>query len=177
MVVGPRRVEPGKPRGRIFRAYARVFGTTKPAMWFSRKVLWRLDPHVLRLTRGRVGLALGLPTALLETRGARTGEQRAHAVIYFHDGDRVTIAASKYGYPEHPAWFHNLRANPDVVFGGRPMRAVVVEDTAERARLWALADRVFPAFAIYRVRADAAGRTIPLVQLVPAEVGADTFAP
>ena len=138
-------------------------------MWFSRTVLWRLDPHVLRITRGRFGLALGLPTALLETRGARTGEPRAHAVIYFHDGDRVTIAASKYGYPENPAWFYNLRANPDVVFGGRPMRAVVVDDESERTRLWALADRLFPPFAIYRARAEAAGRTIPLVQLVPAE--------
>ena len=54
---------------------------------------------------------------------------------------------------EHPAWFHNLRANPDVVFGGRPFRAEVVSDEAERTRLWALADRVFPSYAIYRERA------------------------
>ena len=154
----------------MFRAYTRVFGTTRPAMWFSKHVLWKLDPIMLRLTRGRFGLALGLPTAVLETLGARTGEVRRHAVIYFHDGDRVTIVASKFGYPENPAWFHNLRAHPDVTFGGAPYAAVVVEDESERTRLWELADRVLPAFAIYRERAAAVGRTIPIVQLVP-EVG------
>ena len=43
---------------------------------------------------------------------------RRNVVIYFHDGDRVTIVASKLGLPQHPAWFHNLRADPDVTFGG-----------------------------------------------------------
>ena len=77
----------------------------------------------MRLTRGRVGMGIGVPTALLETRGARSGAPRRNAVIYFHDGDRVTIVASKLGLPQHPAWFHNLRAHPEVTFGGIPMRA------------------------------------------------------
>ena len=162
-----RRVDPQRRRGRLFRAYARILGTTRPAMWFSRRVLWKLDPIVLRRTGGRVRLALGLPTALLETRGARTGQVRRHAVIYFHDGDLVTIVASKFGAPENPAWFYNAKANPDVVFGGEPYGATVVEDEAERARLWTLADRVFPAFAIYRERAATSGRTIPILQLTP----------
>jgi deazaflavin-dependent oxidoreductase (nitroreductase family) len=107
-----------------------------------------------------------LPTAVLETRGAKTGLARRHAVIYFHDGDRVTIVASKFGFPENPAWYHNLLAHPDVIFGGAPYRAVVITDEADRARLWGLADRVLPAFAIYRERAEASGRTIPIVQLI-----------
>jgi deazaflavin-dependent oxidoreductase (nitroreductase family) len=135
--------------------------------WVSRKVVWRLDPVLLRLTGGRLGFGGLLPTALLETRGARTGRPRRNGVIYFHDGDRVTIVASKLGLPEHPAWLHNLRAHPDVTLGGRPFRAEVVEDEAERARLWQLADRVFPGYAAYRKRADRAGRTIPIVQLTP----------
>jgi hypothetical protein len=45
------------------------------------------------------------------------------------------------------------------------MRATVVEDEAERQRLWGLADRVFPPYAAYRREAGAAGRTIPIVQL------------
>ncbi len=68
-------------------------------------------------------MGLVLPTALLETRGAKSGALRRNAVIYFHDGDRVTIVASKQGDARHPAWFHNLRAHPDVTFGGVPMRA------------------------------------------------------
>ncbi len=166
---GPRHVDPPVRRGPVFRAYARVFGTTRPAMWFSRVVLWRLDPFVQQRTGGRLKLALGLPTALLETRGARTGLPRRNVVIYFHDGDRVTVVASKFGYPEDPSWLHNARANPDVMFAGSPHRATVVDDESELARLWDLADRVFPPFATYRERAARAGRTIPILQLVPAE--------
>jgi deazaflavin-dependent oxidoreductase (nitroreductase family) len=90
-------------------------------------------------------------------------------VIYFHDGERVTIVASKLGLPHHPAWFHNLQVNPDVIFGGIPMRASVVEDEAERRRLWALADRVFAPYAAYRREAAKVDRMIPIVQLTQAQ--------
>ena len=159
-------VDPGKRRGLIYRAYAWLVGT-RAMGWLSRKVVWKLDPVLMRVSGGRLGMGLLLPTALLETRGARTGEPRSNAVIYFHDGDRVTIIASKLGMPRHPAWFHNLRANPDVKLGGRPFRAEVVDAESERTRLWQLADRVFPGYAAYRERADRAGRTIPIVQLTP----------
>lgn len=117
-------------------------------------------------------MGLVLPTALLETRGAKTGAVRRNAVIYFHDADRVTIVASKAGADKHPAWFHNLRGQPDVVLGGIPMRATVVEDEVERQRLWTLADRVFAPSATYRRDAAKAGRTIPIVQLIPRGSGA-----
>jgi deazaflavin-dependent oxidoreductase (nitroreductase family) len=119
----------------------------------------------MRATGGRLGFDLMIPTALLETRGARSGKRRRNAVIYFHDGERVTIVASKLGLPTHPAWFHNLRADPDVRLGGVPMRATVVAGEAERQRLWALADRVFAPYAAYRREAAKAGREIPIVQL------------
>jgi deazaflavin-dependent oxidoreductase (nitroreductase family) len=135
--------------------------------WLSRKIGWKLDPVLMRLSGGRVGMGLVLPTALLETRGARTGRTRRNPVIYFHDGERVTIIASKIGLPQHPAWFHNLRAHPEVEFGGQPFQAEVVEEEAERERLWPLADGVFPAYADYRERAARVGRTIPIVQLTP----------
>jgi deazaflavin-dependent oxidoreductase (nitroreductase family) len=109
----------------------------------------------------------GCATQLLQTRGARTGLVRRNAVIYFHDGERVTIVASQAGRPDNPSWLHNLRANPDVLLGGQPFRAEIVEDEAQCSRLWRLADRVFPAFAAYRDSAALAGRTIPIVQLLP----------
>lgn len=129
--------------------------------------MWKLDPLVMRLTGGRFGLGLMLPTALLETRGARTGRVRRNGVLYFHDADRVILMASKLGLPEHPAWFHNARVNRDVQLNGLPFRAEVVDHEDERARLWDLADRIFPPYADYRSRAAEAGRTIPLLQLVP----------
>jgi deazaflavin-dependent oxidoreductase (nitroreductase family) len=161
-----RHVDPLAPHGRLHRGYTRFLGT-RFAGWLSRMVVWKLDPVLLRLSRGRIGLGLGLPTALLETRGARTGAVRRNGVIYFHDGERVVIIASKLGAPGHPAWFHNAVAHPDVTLGGEPFLASVVDDADEQARLWSLADRVFPAFATYRDRASEVGRTIPILQLAP----------
>lgn len=159
-------VDPHAPRGPVYRAYVRFLGT-RLAAWLSMKVVWKVDPHLMRLTGGRLGMGLMVPTALLETTGARSGRPRANGVIYFNDGERVTIVASKLGLPQNPAWFHNLVADPEVGFGGIPMRATVVEGEAERQRLWALADQVFAPYAAYRREAAKAGRTIPIVQLVP----------
>src|SRR5918999_1009540 len=134
-------VDPGKRPGLIYRAYAWLVGT-RAMGWLSRRLVWKLDPLLLRLSGGRLGMGLVLPTALLETRGARSGRLRRNGVIYFHDGERVTLIASKLGLPQHPAWYHNLRVNPDVKLGGKPFRAQVIDDQSERARLWQLADRV-----------------------------------
>jgi deazaflavin-dependent oxidoreductase (nitroreductase family) len=161
-----RYVDPYQPRGRAYLALARL-SASRTAAWLSVNVGWKLDPHLLRLTGGRLSSAGPLAAALLESRGARTGQRRRSATLYFHDGDRVTIVASKRGWPSHPAWYHNLRAHPDVVFGGLPFRAEIVEDEAERARLWKLADRVFPPYAEYREQAGKTGRVIPIVRLVP----------
>lgn len=158
-------VDPKRPRSLFSRAYA-AFSGTRLGRLISAKFVWKVDPYLLRATRGRVGMGLVLPTALLETRGAKSGAVRRNAVIYFHDEDRVTIVASKAGAEKHPAWFHNLRAHPDVMFGGVPMRAIEVSDDAERHRLWGLADRVFAPYAMYRRDAAKANRTIPIVQLI-----------
>ena len=161
-----RYVDPREPRGRVYRALCRL-SATRVGGWLAVNLAWKLDPHLLRLTRGRLSTAVPLPAALLETRGARTGLPRRNATLYFHDGDRVTIVASRRGAPRHPAWFHNLRKHPDVVYGGLPFRAEIVEDDAERERLWDLADRVFPPYADYRAQAAEAARVIPIVQLLP----------
>jgi deazaflavin-dependent oxidoreductase (nitroreductase family) len=166
-------VDPNRPRSLLSRAYA-AFSATRLGKFISAKIVWKVDPYLLRATRGRIGMGLVLPTALLETRGAKSGAVRRNAVIYFHDEDRVTIIASKAGDKKHPAWFHNLRAHPDVTFGGIPMRATVVGDDAERHRLWTLADRVFAPYATYRREAAKAHRTIPIVQLTALQ--SDTVA-
>jgi deazaflavin-dependent oxidoreductase (nitroreductase family) len=161
-----RRVDPLARRSLAYRLSASM-ASSRVVTWLSRRwiwsaIVWRLDPILLTLSRGRVGTGMLLPTVLLQTRGARSGLPRRNAVIYFHDGELVTIVASKAGRPGNPSWFHNARANPDVLLNGAPYRAHVVEGETERARLWALADKVFPAFATYRARAD---REIPILQL------------
>jgi len=161
-------VDPNRPPGLFSRAYA-ALANTRLGWFISVHVVWKVDPWLMRVTRGRLGMGLVMPTALLETRGAKSGAVRRNVVIYFHDGDRVTIVASKLGQPQHPAWFHNLQADPDVTFGGIPMRAAVVGDEAERQRLWTLADRVFAPYEAYRREAAKANRTIPIVQLAPVQ--------
>src|ERR1700756_5546705 len=65
--------------------------------------------------------------------------------------------------------YYNLLANPEVVFGGIPMKAMVVSDDAECQRLWALADRVFPAYASFRHDAAKVNRKSPIVRLTQRE--------
>ena len=164
-------VDPNIPRSFFSRGYAQ-FSSTRAGRFVSRNIVWKVDPHVLRASRGRVGMGLLIPTALLETRGAKSGKLRRNGVIYFHDGDRTTIIASRAGDSKHPAWFHNLKANPTVKLGGVAMRAVVIDDHAEQQRLWTLADRVFAPYAKYRRDAAKANRTIPIVQLVARDADA-----
>ncbi len=157
-------VDPNRTPSLLSRAYA-ALANTRLGRFLSRHLVWKVDPFLMRASGGRIGMGLVMPTALLETRGAKSGVVRRNVVIYFHDGERVTIVASKLGMAQHPAWFLNLQARPDVTFGGVPMRAAVVADEAERQRLWALADRVFAPYAAYRREAAKANRTIPIVQL------------
>jgi deazaflavin-dependent oxidoreductase (nitroreductase family) len=159
-----RRVDPDRHRGPLYRGYAWL-AASRPFLWVSKSIGWKLDPVLLRLTRGRLGAGLMLPTAVLETRGARTGAVRRNALIYFHDRDDVIVAASHAGLPTDPGWLHNLVATPDVIFGGEPFRASVVDKDLDR--LWAAADRVFPPYARYRRDAAASRRTISLVRLTP----------
>jgi deazaflavin-dependent oxidoreductase (nitroreductase family) len=161
-----RYVDPHRRRGRLYLWVCRL-SATRAGGWLAVNVSWKVDPLLMRLTRGRLSTAGPLNVALLETRGARTGRRRRNATLYFHDAERVTIIPSKRGWPTNPSWYHNLRAHPEVVFGGRPFRAEIVEEESERQRLWELADRVFPQYANYREQAGRAGRVIPIVQLVP----------
>ena len=171
-----RYVDPCRRRGRLYLALCRL-SVTRAGAWLSVNVAWKLDPLLLRLTNGRFSTAMPVAVGLLETRGARTGQLRRNATLYFHDGDRVTIIAALRGWPSNPAWYHNLRKRPDVMFGGLPFRAEIVVDEAERQRLWKLADRVYPQYADFREQAGRTGRIIPIVQLEPASRTSATVRP
>lgn len=123
---------------------------------------------IYKATGGRIGhTGPGLPSMLLlEHVGAKSGKQRTAPLLYFSDGDDLVIVASKGGFPKHPAWYHNLRANPDTtVQVGREKRAVRarVATEEERARLWPKAVAAYKGYRDYQARSK--GRTIPLVIL------------
>jgi deazaflavin-dependent oxidoreductase (nitroreductase family) len=102
---------------------------------------------------------------LLTTRGAKTGLDRSSIITYTRDNDRFVIAASKGGASTNPAWFHNLRANPEVTVeaGGETFRArAAVASGAERDRLWAQHAAERPEFREYPTKTD---RVIPVILL------------
>jgi deazaflavin-dependent oxidoreductase (nitroreductase family) len=136
--------------------------------WKAWEGFTRVNIALFRATGGRVGGRVGkAPILLLHHTGARSGRERVSPLIYLPDGDDLVIVASKGGVDRHPAWFHNLRAHPDTAVdvpreGRRSVRARVITDEAERARLWPLLDAIYPPYADYR---GYTSREIPLVVL------------
>jgi deazaflavin-dependent oxidoreductase (nitroreductase family) len=119
-----------------------------------------------RANGGKVGGQFeGAPMVLLHTVGARSGEERVNPLVYQADGDRIAIFGSKAGAPTHPAWYHNLLANPDVTVelgpDTVPMRARVAEPD-ERERIWSRQKEIMPGFADYEANTT---RVIPVVFL------------
>lgn len=118
---------------------------------------------------GRIGASLaGRPMLLLHTTGAKTKQPRTAALLYVRDGEDYVVIASTGGADAHPGWYHNLRADPNVVIQVGPHAVEVVASTAtgeRRKRLWAEADRVNKgSYAKYQSRTD---REIPVVVLSP----------
>ncbi len=124
---------------------------------------------VYRTTKGRLGQRLpGLyPMLLLDHVGAKSGVKRTSPLLYVRDGDDVAIVASKGGFPKNPAWFYNLRANPETTIqigaDKLPVNAHVA-DAKERERLWPKAVATYRGYADYQRRTD---REIPIVVLSP----------
>jgi deazaflavin-dependent oxidoreductase (nitroreductase family) len=132
----------------------------------------KIHVAVYRRTDGRMGGNLpGWPQvriALLDHVGARTGKQRTSPLMCHEYGDSIVVAGTKAGQPTHPAWFHNLIANPDTTVQlGTEVREVRarVASGEERDRLWQKMVTRFPGYDFYR--RNAKGREIPVVVLDP----------
>jgi F420H(2)-dependent quinone reductase len=124
---------------------------------------------VYRATGGRVGHKFpgSPPMLLLDHVGAKSGQMRTTPLVYVKDGENLVLVASKGGNPKNPAWFHNLRANPEttVQVGSEKRRVqAYVADEEERARLWPKAVETYSGYRDYQERTE---REIPLVVLEP----------
>lgn len=129
----------------------------------------RLHRAVFTATGGRVlGSAAGMPVVLLTTTGRRSGRPRQTMLTSpVQESDSVVLVASYGGDARHPAWFLNLRADPDVTVTmrgrTRPMRARIAS-SEEKERLWPDVTHAYRGYAAYQKRTD---RDIPLVILEP----------
>jgi deazaflavin-dependent oxidoreductase (nitroreductase family) len=118
---------------------------------------------------GRVGGPFENATiVLLHTTGAKTGQERVTPLVAQPlGGERYAVFASHGGSPTHPAWYHNLRADPRVTLevGTRTIRATArVAGGDERERIWSEQKRARPNFAEYEKKTT---REIPVIVLEP----------
>lgn len=160
-------VDPTKPPSRFQRSMHAV-GVTGLARWYGIHVASRIDPPLLRLTRGRFATTGFFPLVLLTARGRRSGEPRTVALVYFTEGDEVILTASSFGRDRNPAWYLNATANPEVELSqrGRTWPYLVREtEGAERDRLFELSKALYRGYALYERMATE--RRIPVLALRP----------
>ncbi|MDQ6805987.1 MAG: nitroreductase family deazaflavin-dependent oxidoreductase [Actinomycetota bacterium] len=112
----------------------------------------------------------GTSVLILTTTGHRSGESRSTPLIYGTRGDDYVVVASKGGAPEHPAWYLNLSASPEVevqVKGDRfPARARTAT-AEEKPELWSTMVEQWPKYDEYQIKTD---REIPVVVLAKRSV-------
>ena len=108
---------------------------------------------------------------LLTSRGARSGQERTTPVMYHRENGSLVIVASKGGAPEHPGWYHNLRAHPDAtieIAGDSGIETLSVRareaQGEERDRIFADRVAIAPTFAEYELKTS---RKIPVIILEP----------
>ncbi|MDO3638137.1 nitroreductase family deazaflavin-dependent oxidoreductase [Mycolicibacterium arseniciresistens] len=143
------------------------------------KIVGKAHVWVYRRTGGRIGgkwrVGAGfrkpVPTMLLEHRGRKSGKTFVTPLLYMFDGDsdpkNVVIVASQGGRPEHPQWYRNLVANPDVhveIGSDRMAMRAVVAGPDERARLWPRLVEMYADFDSYQSWTE---REIPVIVLEP----------
>lgn len=119
-----------------------------------------------QVSGGRIGRTiLGLPVVIVTTRGRKTGAPRPVPLVPWMDGDQIHVIGSMGGSPKEPAWFQNLRANPDVEVqvGADRFRATArVLSSEERDRVWPRITAAMPNFGKYQQMTT---RTIPVARL------------
>jgi deazaflavin-dependent oxidoreductase (nitroreductase family) len=146
-------------KANLLQRALRSFGASGPGSWLFARVLHHVDRPVHRLTGGRhtfASLISGLPVVMLTTTGARSGRRRTVPLLGLPTPRGMAVIASNFGQQHHPAWFHNLRADPhaEVCVEGRTQRCRAVEvDGPERDQIWQQGLTVYPGWSQYEVRA------------------------
>jgi deazaflavin-dependent oxidoreductase (nitroreductase family) len=134
------------------------------------KAMNTIHRSMLKLSGGRLGWeGMKMPVLELTTTGRKSGQPRSVMLTSpLQEGTTIVIVASRGGDDQHPAWFLNLRDNPDVevTMKGEPKRRMRahVADADERARLWPRVIADHKNYAGYQTKTD---REIPLVLLEP----------
>ena len=166
-------VSPG--RSVAHRIVSRVFLSALGTR-LGRDIASRVDPTLIRLTRGRVSSVWPFPAVVLTHVGAKSGRTRTSALVYFTDRGRVILIASNFGGSRNPGWYHNVKANPIVTLYGRGIcgRFIAAEiDGAERDRLFQRAKNAPGPYGKYEQAAATRSRQVPVIAFTPQSCGCD----
>jgi deazaflavin-dependent oxidoreductase (nitroreductase family) len=143
---------------------------------FIRDIGSRVDPTLIRLTRGRVSCVWPVRAVAMTHVGAKSGKSRSSALVYFTDRGRVILIGSNFGESRNPAWYHNVKANPLVTLHGRGIRGSFIAQEiygAERDHLFQRAKDAPGPYGQYERAALTQSRNIPVVALTPRRGGGD----
>lgn len=143
---------------------------------FMMRLATRIDPPLMRVSRGRLRLSFVIPVLLLHSIGARTGQVRTLPLLYVpvlarvnesvsSAPDALLLIASNAGQDRHPAWYFNLRAQPNVscsIAGQKRNYHARLLGGEERQRAFAAATQIYPGYQRYAQRCE---RQIGVFQL------------
>ena len=98
---------------KVFGPALILFAGSRFGSWVIRHFAG-LDQWLLSKSKGKVTIfgPAGVPLLILKTTGAKSGVPRSNPLLFVSDGDEVLVLGSNYGQAHHPAWTHNLEANP-----------------------------------------------------------------
>jgi len=138
---------------------------------FMLKTMNTIHRALFKATNGLVGgNLLGMPVVDLTTTGRKSGQPRSSMLTSpVQEGNKIVLVASRGGDPQHPGWYHNIQANPDVevtMRGGRKKMRARVASPEEKERLWPQVVKKYKGYGQYQTRTT---REIPLVILEPAD--------
>ncbi|HET9666183.1 MAG TPA: nitroreductase family deazaflavin-dependent oxidoreductase [Desertimonas sp.] len=158
-------------RANVMQRITQRVASTRPGAFIFRHTFHHVDRVLYRVLGRRTvsGFLAGVPNIMLTTTGARSGQPRTVPLVGVPVEDGVAIVGTRFGSPHHPAWYHNLLANPHAEMERDGTKSAVVArsvpDGPEYDAVMHAADAVYSGFPIYRRRITA--RRVPIFVLQP----------
>lgn len=159
---------------RPLHALMQRIAASPPGAWYHSRTLHLVDGLFLRLSGGRItltSLATGLPIVNVTTTGAKSGLPRTIPLICIRDEynqANFALIATNWGQKHYPAWYFNLKANPQATcaIAGKSGQYLAHEAADEEyAHFWQYAANTYMGYPLYRQRIS--GRSIPIMVMTP----------
>ena len=163
--------QPLSPKPHFWQPLFRQIGSLSWGAKLSSIILPPSDKYIYRWSNGRTSLSTilgGVPIIELTTLGAKSGKRRTVALICIPQEEYLILIASNWGGQKHPAWYHNLKANPEaeVTLHDVTQHYVATEVFAEEREIcWQTAVSIYPGYNAYAQRVN--NRQIPVLKLTP----------